>query len=50
MRRQRFPDFTQRTKRVVAKWFSRGLSGHILWLIGDRMLDLMFPDARPRGR
>ena len=43
-------DFSVATKRVVARWFGRGLSGHLLWLIGDRMIDLMFPDARSKGR
>jgi hypothetical protein len=28
-------DPSQRTKRVVAKWFRRGLSGHKLWLLGE---------------
>jgi len=30
--------FSQRTKRVVAKWFKRGLSGHLLWLVGEAVL------------
>jgi len=30
--------FSQRTKRVVMKWFRRGLSGHLMWLIGDAIL------------
>jgi len=34
-----FPDFSMRTKRVVMKWFRRGLSGHLMWLIGDRILN-----------
>lgn len=25
-------------KRVVMKWFRRGLSGHLMWLIGDAVL------------
>ena len=29
---------SQRTKRVVAKWFRRGLSGHLMWLIGKEVL------------
>ena len=29
---------SQRTKRVVAKWFRRGLSGHLMWLIGRSVL------------
>jgi hypothetical protein len=32
------PDFSMRTKRVVQKWFERGLSGHLLWLIGESVL------------
>jgi hypothetical protein len=33
-----FPDFSRRTKRVVEKWFRRGLSGHLMWLIGQEVL------------
>jgi hypothetical protein len=33
-----FPDFSRRTKRVVEKWFRRGLSGHLMWLIGQEAL------------
>jgi len=29
---------SQRTKRIVAKWFRRGLSGHLMWLIGKEVL------------
>jgi hypothetical protein len=25
-------------KRIVEKWFRRGLSGHLMWLIGEAML------------
>jgi hypothetical protein len=32
------PDFSRRTKRVVEKWFRRGLSGHLMWLIGEAVL------------
>jgi len=31
-------DPSQRIKRIVAKWFGRGLSGHKLWLIGEALL------------
>jgi hypothetical protein len=31
-------DFDRSTKAVAAKWFSRGLSGHVLWLIGSAIL------------
>jgi len=37
------PDFTRHTKLVVQKWFVRGLSGHLMWLIGQRLLGRMFP-------
>jgi len=30
--------FSEETKRVVQKWFERGLSGHLLWLIGEAVL------------
>lgn len=33
-----FPDYSRRTKDVVAKWFRRGLSGHLMWLIGEAIL------------
>jgi hypothetical protein len=32
------PDFEPGTKRVVMKWFRRGLSGHRLWLIGRALM------------
>jgi len=32
-------DFGVRTKSIVEKWFRRGLSGNLLWLIGDAILD-----------
>jgi len=32
------PDYSVRTKRVVMKWFGRGLSGHLMWLIGKEVL------------
>ena len=34
----RVPDYSRRTKRVVMKWFERGLSGHLMWLIGRELL------------
>ena len=30
--------FSQRTKSIVEKWFRRGLSGHLMWLIGRAVL------------
>ncbi len=33
------PDYSEATKRVVEKWFRRGLSGHLMWLIGQVVLD-----------
>jgi len=36
------PDFDRRTKLVVQKWFNRGLSGHLMWRIGERMLGRLF--------
>ena len=32
------PDYSEATKRVVQKWFERGLSGHLMWLIGEAIL------------
>ena len=40
------PDFDRRTKQVVQKWFSRGLSGHHLWQIGERLLGRLYPAQR----
>lgn len=31
-------------KRVVMKWFRRGLSGHLLWLIGKELIPV--PEVR----
>jgi hypothetical protein len=30
--------FSEETKRIVQKWFGRGLSGHLMWLIGEAVL------------
>ena len=32
------PDYDRSTKAVVAKWLNRGLSGHVLWLVGSEIL------------
>jgi hypothetical protein len=32
------PDFEPGTKRVVLKWFKRGLHGHTLWLVGQAVM------------
>ena len=42
------PDFTERTKAVVAKWYSFGLSGRRLWLIGQSLLRERFGPLPPR--
>jgi hypothetical protein len=31
-------DPSQRTKRIAAKWFERGLHGHLLWLVGQAVI------------
>jgi hypothetical protein len=41
-----FVGFSSDTKRVVTKWFSRGLSGRLLWAIGRELLAA----SGPRGR
>jgi len=46
MRRRRFPDFSMRTKRIVAKWFRRGLHGRALWRIGEALIGRLFPAGR----
>ena len=38
IRRAPVPDFEPCTKRVVQKWFGRGLSGRLMWLIGEAVL------------
>ncbi len=43
------PDFTRRTKSVVRKWFRRGLSGRLEWMIGERLLGRMYPAGSSRG-
>ena len=32
------PGFSHHTQRVVMKWFRRGLSGKLMWLIGEAIL------------
>ena len=39
------PDFTRRTKLIVQKYFNRGLSGHLMWLIGQALLGRLYPRA-----
>jgi len=38
------PDYTRRTKLVIARWFRRGLHGKLLWRIGVGLLGRLFPD------
>ncbi|MCX6844802.1 MAG: hypothetical protein NTX53_21270 [candidate division WOR-3 bacterium] len=42
MHRPPDPDFSRRTKFLVAKWFRRGLSGRALWRVGEAVMDLRF--------
>ncbi len=50
LHRPPFPDYPRSTKLVVQKWFVRGLSGHLMWLIGERLLGRMYPEPRaPKG-
>ena len=37
------PDYSAWTKRVVEKWFRRGLHGKLLWLIGQAVLEGRMP-------
>jgi hypothetical protein len=41
-RKLQAPDFSRRTKMTVMKWFRRGLSGHLMWLIGERLIGRLF--------
>jgi hypothetical protein len=43
LHRPPLPDFTRRTKLAVQKWFERGLSGHLMWLIGQKLLGRLYP-------
>lgn len=45
-RNRYFPDFSTRTKRVVARWLRRGLSGRTLWRIGEALIGRLFPAGR----
>ena len=37
--------FSARNKRVVMKWFRRGLHGNLLWRIGVGLVGRLYPDA-----
>jgi hypothetical protein len=39
----RVPDYSARTKRIVQKWFERGLRGRLLRLIGQAVLQGRMP-------
>ena len=39
------PDYTRRTKMVIARWFRRGLHGNLLWRIGIGLVGRLYPDA-----
>jgi hypothetical protein len=39
-------DFSMQTKRVVQRWFERGLSGHVLWAIGKELMMMLLPQPR----
>jgi hypothetical protein len=40
------PDFSMRTKRVVAQWFRRGLHGRVMWRIGEALTGRALPGGR----
>ena len=42
MTRPPVPDFEYKAKRVVAKWFRRGLSGKLLWELGSAIIQWRF--------
>jgi hypothetical protein len=46
LRRPPVPDFSLATRRVVMKWFRRGLSGGALWRIGAALIGRMFGPVR----
>jgi hypothetical protein len=47
-RKHQAPDFSRRTKMTVMKWFRRGLSGHLMWLIGERLIGRLFATRSSR--
>ena len=44
------PGFSYYTQRVVLKWFHRGLSGRLLWLIGYQIVHWRFPQEAQDGK
>lgn len=43
IRKPAVPDFTRRVKRIVLKFFNRGLSGRLLWKVGCAVIAWRFP-------
>jgi hypothetical protein len=43
LRRRPVSDFSRATKRVVQKWFERGLAGHLLASVGFEVLRRRYP-------
>jgi hypothetical protein len=39
-------DFSRSTKRVVMRWFRRGLSGRLMRLVGQRLIEQLFPQVK----
>ena len=46
MHRAPDPDFSRRTKLVVAKWFRRGMHGRALWRVGEAVMEWRFGRRR----
>jgi hypothetical protein len=46
LRRAPDPDFSRRTKRVVLKWFRRGMQGRAMWRIGEALTGRALPGGR----
>ena len=44
------PGFSHHTQRVVLKWFHRGLSGKLLWQIGEQVIRWRFPLEATHGK
>ena len=45
-RQAQAPDYSLRTKRVVLKYFRRGLHGRAMWRIGEALIGRMYPAGR----
>ncbi|MEO0082145.1 MAG: hypothetical protein ABIL25_07630 [candidate division WOR-3 bacterium] len=50
LRQPPVPGFSHYTQRVVLKWFHRGLSGRLLWHIGQQIVRWRFSSEAGHGK